>query len=102
MIVYNVTVNIDANIEQEWLHWMKTVHVPEVLATGLFLENKILRIHDQEKMEGTSTYAFQYVLKSMVDYETYRDVHAPALQKSHIDKFNGRFAAFRTLMDVVE
>jgi hypothetical protein len=33
MIVYNVTVNIDGAVEQEWLKWMKEVHIPEVLAT---------------------------------------------------------------------
>ncbi|MGL4597188.1 MAG: DUF4286 family protein, partial [Bacteroidia bacterium] len=24
MIIYNVTVNIDNSVREEWLHWMKT------------------------------------------------------------------------------
>lgn len=101
MILYNVTVNIDAEIEQEWLNWMREIHIPEVLATGLILENKILRIFDQEKMDGTTTYAFQYILKSIDDYEKYQAEHAPTLQKLHSDRYNNRFVAFRTIMEII-
>ena len=41
MILYNITVNIDHDIHQEWLVWMKDIHIPDVLSTGLFIENKI-------------------------------------------------------------
>jgi hypothetical protein len=34
--------------------------------------------------------------------EKYRNIYAPDLQKDHSEKFNGRFAAFRTLLDVIE
>ena len=44
MILYNVTVSIDYDIHQNWLKWMKEVHVPNVLATGLFIESKIATI----------------------------------------------------------
>jgi hypothetical protein len=101
MIVYNVTVNIDGAVEKEWLQWMKEVHIPEVLATGLFIENRIMRIFDEEKMEDTATYAFQYVLKNMDDFDTYQEKFAPTLQKSHSERYKDRFVAFRTLMEMV-
>ena len=44
MIIYNVTVNIDESIHEEWLLWMKNVHIPDVMETGHFLENKICKI----------------------------------------------------------
>ena len=28
MILYNITVSIDYNVHQEWLIWMKEVHIP--------------------------------------------------------------------------
>ena len=29
MILYNVTVNIDKDVEQDWINWMKNTHIPE-------------------------------------------------------------------------
>ena len=62
MILYNITVNIDHDIHQEWLFWMKDVHIPDVLSTGLFIENKIAKIHAEE--DGGLSYSIQYLLKS--------------------------------------
>ena len=37
MIIYNITVSIiDQNIHQNWLKWMKEIHIPEVMDTGFF------------------------------------------------------------------
>ncbi|MBK7696945.1 MAG: DUF4286 family protein [Saprospiraceae bacterium] len=35
-IIYNVTVKIDRDKTDEWLHWMKHHHIPEVLNTEGF------------------------------------------------------------------
>ncbi|MDP4855379.1 MAG: DUF4286 family protein, partial [Schleiferiaceae bacterium] len=38
MYTYNVTVNVDDSIHAEWLHWMRSIHLPVVLATVMFLD----------------------------------------------------------------
>lgn len=53
MILYNVTVNIDDSVHDEWLEWMTTKHIPDVLATGLFEGNKIYKIEEPEAEEGS-------------------------------------------------
>lgn len=100
MILYNVTVSIDAIVEQDWLEWMRTKHIPEVIATGCFLEGRLSRIHAEE--EGGLTYAVSYVSPSQEKFEEYQSTHAPTLQKEHIERYSGKFAAFRTLMTIVE
>ena len=101
MILYNVTVKIDATISEEWLNWMKTVHIPDVMNTGLFTEYKICEIlHDDE--DGGVTFAFQYFAKNMEDFQTYQRDHAKALQKEVVAKYKDRYVAFRTLMKVHE
>lgn len=100
MIVYNVTVSIDSNIHDEWLDWMRTSHIPDVLKSGCFLESKLSRIHGEE--EGGVTYSIMYVSPSMEKYEEYKSLHAAELQKEHTEKFQGKFAAFRTILSVVE
>lgn len=100
MILYNVTVSIDENIHQEWLDWMRKVHVPEVMATGFFLEASIAKIHAEE--DGGKTYAIAYKANSMTDLEEYQEQYAPRLQKEHAERYAGKFAAFRTFLEVIE
>lgn len=99
MILYNVTVNIDESVHDEWLHWMKTVHIPDVMATGYFIENRLARILAEE--HGGKAYSIQYTLKSMDDYDAYQANHAPRLQNEHSQRYNGKFGAFRTLLHIV-
>jgi len=98
MILYNVTINIDSSVHDEWLEWMKSKHIPDVLATGLFIDNKIFRIITDDDEEG-STYSIQYYLNSMNDYEKYRDEFAGKLQEEHTGKYKDKFVAFRTIME---
>jgi Domain of unknown function (DUF4286) len=98
MYIYNVTVNLDASIHEEWLNWMKQKHVPDVLNTGCFTENRILRVLVDD--EG-ATYSVQYHFDTMEIYEKYQKEFAPALQKEHADKYSGMFAAHRTLLQVM-
>lgn len=99
MILYNVTISIDAAVEEEWLQWMKEIHIPDVMNTGFFIDNKICRIHAEE--EGGKSYSIQYLAKSWNEYNQYQDQFALKLQQEHTLKFSGKFAAFRTILEVV-
>jgi hypothetical protein len=100
MILYNVTVSIDESIHKDWLQWMRKVHIPDVMGTGLFLESRISKIHAAE--QGGMSFAITYMAKSMYDMEVYQKEHAPRLQKEHSEKFEGKFAAFRTYLELIE
>lgn len=100
MLIYNVTVKLDTGTEAEWLEWMRTVHIPEVMATGLFTGHRVCRLLNDET-DGT-TYAIQYECRSQDDYEEYRQKHGPGLQNRHTERFGSRFTAFRSLMEVIK
>ena len=100
MIIYNVTINIDHSAHDEWLDWMKNVHIPDVMNTGMFIESKILRLIGDHDSGGT-TYAIQYTCTDMAAYEKYRDEFGAGLQKDALDKFGDKFTAFRTLLELV-
>lgn len=99
MILYNVTVNIDETVHDEWLTWMKEVHIPDVMNTGMFFDNKICKIHAEE--QGGKSYSIQYLANTWDDYHKYLDEFATDLQKEHTAKYAGKFAAFRTILEVV-
>jgi len=98
-VLYNVTVNIDEDVHQEWLEWMKEVHIPDVMKTGLFLENRICRIHAFE--DGGITYAIQYLCRSMDEYEIYQRDFAPNLQMAHTNRYGEKCQSFRTLLEIL-
>jgi len=99
MIIYNVTISVDSDIHVQWRAWMERTHIPQVMATGLFLDNRLCRVLADD--EGGVTYAVQYTCADMVTYERYRDEHAPRLQAESQKMYAGKFAAFRTLLEVL-
>lgn len=101
MILYNVTVKIDTKVHEEWLQWMQTVHIIDVLRTGLFLDAQISRVLGQDESEGI-TYAIQYSCKDMATLQKYSTTYAPKLQVEHTERYKGKFVAFRTLLEVVD
>lgn len=101
MIIYNVTVNIDADIHDDWLRWMKEKHIPDVMNTGKFIEYKICKVLTRQEDETGVTYAIQYTCKSMDDFEKYQKEDAPRLQQEHSNRYKDKFVAFRTLLEQV-
>lgn len=100
MILYNVTVSIDPQVAEEWLDWMRSKHIGDVMATGCFTECRISRIQGEE--EGGLTYSIMYFSPSQEMYDRYQQEHAPGLQAEHAKRYSGQFAAFRTLLHVIE
>lgn len=102
MIIYNVTINVDDSIHQEWLNWMQEKHLSEVMASEQFTSYKIMKLLSRQEDETGTTYAIQYTCKSMEEYERYQAEFAPALQADGRNKFGGKFVAFRTLLEEIE
>lgn len=101
MILYNVTVNIEKEAEQDWVLWMKKTHIPDVLATGMFFENRFYKIlHDSD--DGSVNYSVQYFTDSMDKIMKYQNSFAPKLQEDIKAKFQDKFVIFRTLLETVE
>lgn len=98
MIIYSVTVTIDELIERDWVAWMRTKHIPDVMDTGFFASAHLQRLMDPAPEPGVATYNVQYECPNLEMYETYRELHAPALQAEHQARYKDRFVAFRTLL----
>jgi hypothetical protein len=98
-VIYNVTVNVSDEVLTEWLQWMDSTHIPEVLGTGFFHTAQMMRVHAFE--QGGKTYAIQYAAPSMESYERYLKEAAPQLQSKTELAFGDHVHAFRTLLEVV-
>lgn len=101
MILYNVTVNIDKDVEMEWIQWMKYTHIPDVMQTGCFIDNKFFKLLNDDPDATGATYAIQYFAREVGNLSDYLDNFAAALQKKHLDRYPNKFVAFRTFLEEV-
>lgn len=100
MILYNVTVGIDQSVEEDWLDWMKTTHIPEVMETGCFVDHKLFKVLSQQEGDNPS-YSIQYFTDSIEKINHYIQNHAPKLQQEHMVRYRDKHVAFRTLLETV-
>ena len=100
MILYNVTVNIDESIEYQWINWMQTKHIKDVLATGKFSSARMVRVLVEEEMGG-KTYAVQYTTDSKETLQKYYEEDAPRLREEGAQLFGEKMLAFRTELELI-
>lgn len=99
MIIYNVTINVENSIHDEWLDWMNKEHIPHMIETGKFTQALMTKVLVEEEMGGT-TYSVQYGCPSKEHLQAYYDQDADRL-RGETKRFEGGFVAFRTELEVI-
>lgn len=100
MIFYNVTIKILPDAANDWEKWMKTSHIPDVLATGFFKWARFSRLLSLDTEDGI-TYSIQYSCNSMKELHNYQAKFSQKLQQEHSEKFKEKFVAFRSVMEEI-
>jgi len=100
MIIYNVTTNIEASVHDQWLKWMQTKHIPNVLATKKFISAKLSKVLVDEPLGGF-TYSVQYTAKDKTTLALYYKEDAERLRLEFNNLFKDKFVAFRTELEVI-
>ena len=100
MYIYNVTINIEETVHDEWRTWMET-HIAEVLDTGRFLSAKFTEVLVEEEMGG-KTYSIQFTAKTKRELDDYYKFDADRLQKDGLAKFADKMLTFRTELKVIK
>lgn len=99
MYIYNVTINIDEDVHEAWVKWMKDIHMPEVMKTGCFIDNQLLKVMYVE--DNGHTYSAQYKFLEIPDIEKYMGTYAPDLQAKTKQMFGEKYTAFRTVLEIM-
>jgi len=100
MYIYNVTINIETEIQEAWLTWMQEIHIPAMLNTGKFTAAKLCQVMVEEDMGGI-TYAIQYAAPNKAALDSYYKEDAELLRKDGVALFGNKFVAFRTELTVI-
>lgn len=101
MIIYHVTIKVDAPIASQWLAWLLEEHVKDMMETKCFVDYRVVKLLEVDEADGP-TYAIQYEAISKADYNRYIELHAPTMRQRSVDKWGDRFIAFRSVMEVVK
>lgn len=101
MIIYNVTINVDESVHDEWMNWMIENHIPKVLSTGKFFKALMTRVMVQEDLGGV-TYSVQYTCASRKFLEDYYLEDAGRLQEETSKLFGNKLGAFRSELQVIQ
>ena len=99
MIVYNETIIVEETIYDEWLSWMKGVHIPAVMATGLFKSYQILKVIDSPN-EGVTS-CVQYYTEKLEHINKYFTEHLSGLNAVHQQRYENKFVLYNTLMESI-
>jgi len=100
MYIYNVTTNIEESVHDKWVKWMQETHIPDVLATGKFLNAKMSKVLVEEDMGGI-TYSVQFTTVDKATLKKYYDEDASRLREDVQKLFAGKFVSFRTELEVL-
>lgn len=100
MILYNVTIIIDEAIEDEWTGYIRNTFIPDIMATGSFVSNRLLRVLDSPN-EGV-TYCIQFVAENLAKYQNYQHEFIHRIQAEHQRHFENKFVSFSTIMEYVD
>ena len=100
MVIYNVTINIEDDVHDEWLSWMRDRHIPDMLSTGKFTHAKMTKVLVEEEMGGTS-YSIQYTCPDKKTLKRYYEENAEQMRADGQKRFANKFVAFRTELEVI-
>jgi uncharacterized protein DUF4286 len=100
-VIYSVTLRVDSAIAGEWLTWMQTVHLPNVMATGSFLAHEVRR-QIEPGDAGRVAFEIRYLCASREEYQRYQELHAARLQAEHTARYGERVEASRRLYGSME
>lgn len=100
MIVYNETIKVTWGIHDNWMLWMKSSHIPDILGTGLFQDYRMMRLLEVDETDGP-TYAIQYTAQSTADYNRYISEFSTEIRDRSFEKWGENFIAFRSVLQVV-
>lgn len=100
MILYNTTFNVELAIENDWLKWVRTSFVADIVASGFVVEHKILKLLTEIE-NGGATYSVQCWFENMENCIGFQNDCLEAAQQKMYEKYSGKFVLFSTLLEEV-
>jgi hypothetical protein len=93
-----MTINIDEDIKEEWLQWVKTDFIPSLNHHQLVKSIGFFRLLTEIEGQGF-TYSIQLFFENNQLFEEYDLNYFPLQLEKIYAKFNGKFVEFRSILE---
>lgn len=100
MLVYNTTFQVDDDVHDNFLIWIKECYIPEVLKHGTLSAPRICRILSHRD-EGSS-YSLQWEVENSTLLHRWHLEQGARLNDELLKIFKDKVVGFPTLMEIVE
>jgi hypothetical protein len=98
MIVYEVTLRVQADIAAQYREWL-SAHVQEMLQIDGFVDAVIEQQLDPIQ-EGFEIWCTRYQLRNQADLDNYLSQHAPRMRADGLQRFGDTFSASRRVLKI--
>ncbi|HEX6614463.1 MAG TPA: DUF4286 family protein [Rhodanobacteraceae bacterium] len=97
MIVYEVELDVDAALADEYLPWLRA-HVQQMLSLPGFEGAEVFERLEPVPEPGRVGYCVHYRLRDRSDFDAYLRDHAPRMREQGLRAFGERVRASRGLL----
>lgn len=100
MLIYNTTFQIDDEVHDHFLIWIKEYYVPEIEKQGALGIPRLCRILSHRE-DGTS-YSLQWEVENSVVLHRWHQTYGVKINDELARTFKNKVVGFPTLMEVIE
>lgn len=98
MIIQNITYSINKDLEQDFLNWMQSVHIQNVMITGFPKSFKVMRLLTEVE-NGGATFSVQYNFDTMNNFEIFENEYFDDLNYEVDKRYRGKYVFFPSLLE---
>lgn len=102
MVIYVVNTTFKKELREEWIKWMKEVHIPNVLNTGYFSGAEIFSVILPAKSGDEVSCSVHYKSDTYEKFMSYTVKEAKRLRKEVEEKFGSSLIIDRQLLESFE
>ncbi len=99
-ILYNITMQVEKQLLDDWLSWIQLEHIPGIMDTGCFIKHQVLRLMNNNQQDE-QTFAIQYFASTIYKFNQFEENFLEQELKKISDKWNTSVMYFTTVMEIV-
>ena len=100
MIIYNITMQVDWAVHDQWKEWLVSEYLPAFINTGLFSHYQLNILLEVNEEDGP-TYAVQLYAKSAAQVYEFRELFLEEFQQRERTAWGDHAYSFGTIMQVI-
>ena len=99
MVIYEVNVELNPEIKDDFISWLENEHIDELLAQdGFYKAETFYRKASEEGCADKSLLTIHYSVNSRKNLEDYFKNHREEIKRKALEKFNGKFKINRRIL----